>query len=330
VAVSSRAVAVEDSTVYRGRAVPAEVEKMYDRGLRYLSGAALTGKGIAASVQRNGPALAGFAMLAMLAHGDEPNVGPHAKAIRASLEIILKGQNEKNGYIGTSMYNHGFATLALAEAYGAVSDERIGPALQKAVELILSAQRRNPSRAWRYRPDSTDADTTVSGACMVALLAARNAGFAIPDRSIKDALRFYSICQSSNGSFGYVPGTADRSGGAGPTTAIGVALYAYARQKNTSQFARGFAVLWQSVRAGRTDTSSMGRKSYMLYYLSQALFQADVRRWQIWNRRNTRELRETQQADGSWVADNYGPFFSTSAALLSLALNYRYLPIYER
>ena len=67
------------------------------------------------------------------------------------------------------MYNHGFATLALAESYGAVNDDRLGPALQKAVRLILTSQEANPTKAWRYSPDARDADTTVSGAQMVAL-----------------------------------------------------------------------------------------------------------------------------------------------------------------
>ena len=31
---------------------------------------------------------------------------------------------------GTSMYNHGFATLALAEYYGLTNDAKIGPALK--------------------------------------------------------------------------------------------------------------------------------------------------------------------------------------------------------
>ena len=59
------------------------------------------------------------------------------------------------------------------------------------------------------------------------------------------------------------------------------------------------------------------------------LFQADVRRWAEWNRTNIASLGKSQQANGSWNDQN-GTLFGTSAALLSLALNYRYLPIYER
>ncbi|MBT6849795.1 MAG: squalene--hopene cyclase, partial [Opitutae bacterium] len=49
----------------------------------------------------------------------------------------------------------------------------------------------------------------------------------------------------------------------------------------------------------------------------------------VWNSKNVKRLLATQSEDGSWNG-NYGKAFSTSAALLSLALNYRYLPIYER
>ena len=78
------------------------------------------------------------------------------------------GADEKTGYIGNSMYNHGFASLALADAYGAVQDERIAPVLQKAINLILTSQEKNRFKAWRYTPDAQDADSTVSGACFVA------------------------------------------------------------------------------------------------------------------------------------------------------------------
>ena len=96
------------------------------------------------------PAIAGLAVLAMLAHGDDPNSGPYATAIKRGLDFLLKSQDSRTGYIGSSMYNHGFATLALAESYGAVQDDRLGPALEKAVALSLSSQLRNPAGAWRY------------------------------------------------------------------------------------------------------------------------------------------------------------------------------------
>ena len=110
------------------------------------------------------------------------------------------------------MYNHGFSTLALAESYGAVQDDRLGPALEKAVALSLSSQSHNPENAWRYSPESHDADTTVAGAIFVSLIAARNAGIAVPEDAIKSALAFYKKCALPGGGFGYT----GRDGPSGP------------------------------------------------------------------------------------------------------------------
>jgi hypothetical protein len=63
--------------------------------------------------------------------------------------------------------------------------------------------------------------------------------------------------------------------------------------------------------------------------MAQALFQADYEAWSNWKRENTQFLRESQQDDGSFQSP-YGQAYATAMALLSLALEYRFLPIYER
>lgn len=308
----------QDYRVYEGAAIPAEIETMYARGLQYLvRSQAANGSWADASQGPHG--IAALATLAMLAHGDDPNDGPCAGAIRRALDFLITSQNARTGYIGASMYNHGFATLALAESYGAVDDPRIGPALQRAVDLILSSQQRNRFGAWRYSPDADDADTTVSGAQIVALLAARNAGLAVPDDALQRALLFYRYCQSGDGGIGY---TGPDSGN-GPRTAIGVLCYALARKKDAPTYRNALRFL-------ETAMEGDGYAFYFLYYNAQALFQSDMRLWQRWNQDNARWLRESQAGDGSWNDDTAGTTFGTSTALLSLALNYRFLPIYER
>ena len=63
--------------------------------------------------------------------------------------------------------------------------------------------------------------------------------------------------------------------------------------------------------------------------IAQAIFHASPEAWRVWNAKNVKRLKAVQTENGSWTG-NYGTTFSTSAALLSLALNYRFLPIYER
>ncbi len=308
-----------DFQVYRGTQVPPEVERIYEKGLKFLVGAQ-NADGSLPGQYGSEPGVVGLALLAMLAHGDDPNFGPYAKAVKKCLDFLLKNQG-KNGYIGSSMYNHGFGALALAEAYGAVQDDRIGPAVKRAVELILSSQEKNKFKAWRYSPDASDADSTVSGACFVALIAARNAGLKVPDAAVDGALKFFTDCQNvGSGDIGYMP----RSGSSGgATTAIGVAAYAYARKREEPAFKKAM----KAMRGA--DESASSYPFYFEYYAAQAYFQGDFKTWQEWNDKQVKKLAETQGDDGGWDA-GLGPGTSTALGLLSIALNYRYLPIYER
>jgi hypothetical protein len=303
--------------------VPPEVERMYGKGLQYLMQSQGADGTFSDPMYGKFPAVVGLAVLSMLAHGDDPNSGPYSMGIKRGINYILNQQNEDSGYIGegagATMYNHGFATLALAEAYGMVNDERIGPALKKAVKLILDSQAQNPLGAWRYSPSARDADTTVSGAQLVALFAARNAGIGVPQEAIDKALTFYKQMQSGDGGVGYTsPGGSNL-----PRTSIGALVFILAKQKDSAQCK---AMLEFLKKTALTETQYY---HYYLYYGSQVYFHASQEGWDAWNRTNINNLRSAQKTDGGWDGTQ-GPAFSTAAALLSLALNYRYLPIYER
>jgi hypothetical protein len=304
--------------VGRPEVASADLDRIYVRGLQFLARTQSADGNWPDKPYGSEPAVVGLVVVSMLAHGDDPNFGPFSQPIRRGVDYILKQANPETGYIGKSMYNHGFGTLALAEAYGAVGDARLGPALKKAVLFILDAQSRNPAGAWRYSPESVDADTTVSGAQMVALFAARNAGLAVPEPAIQKGLQFFQHCQAANGGFGYMPGTAPN----GARTAIGCLVFALAKQKNSSPFQNGFNFL-------EGATADPNFQQYYLYYAAQAFFQASPAAWENWNRKNITALAAAQNIDGGWDGQ-FGVTFSTAASLLSLALNYRYLPIYER
>jgi prenyltransferase beta subunit len=218
------------------------------------------------------------------------------------------------------MYNHAFATTALAEAYGMIPNPKIAPALEKAVKLILSAQERNNFGGWRYTPDSRDADTTVSGCQLVALFAARNAGLEVPDKAIRKGLTYLNNNRSAEGSYGYTSG----SGGKPTLTAIGVLCLCIAKETDSKGFENSVNYLKKNL-----DYRDRHYPYYFEYYMSQALFHADESAWNEWNLKNIRYISTIQNSDGSFPG-NHGTAFSTAGALLSLALNYRFLPIYEK
>ncbi|MDB6080301.1 MAG: squalene-hopene cyclase-like protein [Akkermansiaceae bacterium] len=299
--------------------VPAQVETMYERGLDFLA-KTQNAKGCWDDATGSEPGVVGLCVIAFMAHGEDPNVGPYTKQINKGIDYILSQQSSSNGYIGNSMYNHGFSTLALAETYGMLDHPKVAPALKRAVDLILSAQKRNRSEAWRYTPDSTDADTTVSGCQLVALYAARNAGVPVPDAAFQKGLAFMARCRGEDGAYGYTSVGQGR-----PTlTAIGVLCLSLAKSKEGKGFQSSVNYLKDQLNY-RDRTYPY----YFEYYMSQALFHADQEVWADWNARNIRYLSTIQNRDGSWPG-NKGECFNTAGSLLSLALNFRFLPIYEK
>jgi hypothetical protein len=318
-----------------GEAVPRDVREMYDRGLQYLANTQSENGDWAGGGGENGPGTTGMAMMVFLACGEDPNFGPYSNHIRKAVRSIIKAQESTTGILGPSMYHHGFATLALAEAYGVV-DERslwpqgkavrtIGQALELAVRAAVTSQKKNPLGAWRYGPDARDADTSVSGAVFVGLLAARNAGIEVPDESIDKAIAFYAQMTSASGEVAY-----QGMGGFGDSLArssIATLVYAVARRKDLKQYKATIEYLRQ--RADQPGGGQQGWVEYGRYYEAQALFQGDVAAWEKWNRMLVRQLKQSQQADGSFRGQ-LGSSVGTSLSLLALAVNFRFLPIYER
>ena len=302
--------------------VPANVEISYKKGLKFLAKMQSSDGSFSNDRSRYGaqPGVAGICVLAFLAHGEDAEFGPYAKNIKKGIDFILKQQN-KNGYIGTSMYNHGFATLALAEAYGMVNDDRLASALKKSVALLTSSQDRNPKGAWRYSPEDMTADTTVAGCQLVALLAARNAGIPVPNKNIDKALKYLASCRASNGGYGYT----SKSGGKSTLTAIGSLCMSLAKKKDEKSF--------DTVTRYLTSRSESGGHHYLFYheyYMAQALFHANEEEWEKWNEKNSKVMTASQNPDGGWSDRRLGRSGATGLALLSMALNYRFLPIYEK
>jgi hypothetical protein len=192
----------------------------------------------------------------------------------------------------------------------------------------VTSAKKNPLGAWRYSPDARDADTSVSGAVMMGLLGARNAGIEVPDETIDRAIKYYVSMTGSNGQVGYSGGS---GGGSDAVTSIAVLVYAIAREKELPQYEKALAFL--KGRSGDPQSQLEGYPTYTRYYRAQALFQGDVDAWVRWNDGLVQELKKMQGKDGSFSVGRGGGFggtVDTTLALLSLAVNYKFLPIYER
>jgi hypothetical protein len=309
-----------------GAEVPHEVETIYERGLEWLASKQSEEGGWPGG--NDGPGVDGICVMAFLASGQDPNFGRYARNIRRGVRAILKTQQE-SGYFPGSMYHHGFAMLALSEAYGAVDESllwegqkpvrSISQALDLAIGLAASSQKNNRWGGWRYSPDAKDADTSVTGAMLMGLLAARNAGLKVPDDTLEAALDYMRRSTGKDGSVAYSGGF----GGMGESmnrSAIATLVAAVSKTKETDEY----KATLEHIRS-RLEHQEGSYKEYFRYYMAQALFQGDADAWGKWNAATIRALAEAQGQDGS-----YGDAYQTGMSLLAVALNYRFLPIYER
>ena len=325
--------------VREGAGVSNEVESIYRKAADYLAKTQAKNGSWEGGQSFHGDEAAGVAALATMAFlstGEDPNFGRYARNVRAAVRFIIRSQNKRTGYIKGNMYVHGFAMLALSEAYGAVDEDMlwsgessgkrsIGEALELAVKLAVTSQKKNPSKGWRYGPNDGSADTSVVGAVLMGLLAARNAGIDVPDSSIDGALKYMKQMTSpKGGGVGY--SGMGGMGGTGARTAIACLVFSIGKRSE-----------WKELEATRKNlvdnldtTAQQNWPFYERYYKAQALFQADYKAWQEWNRNTIDMLRQTQADDGQIGNSQHGPTYATSMSLLALALNYRFLPIYER
>jgi hypothetical protein len=319
----------QDPSLRFGGQIPPEVDSIYERGLTWLSDAQApegNWKG-----NNEGCGVDGICLMAFLASGEDPNYGRYAATIRRAIRSMIERQEEKTGYFPNSMYHHGFGMLALSEAYGVVDEtllwegrkpvRSIAQALDLAIRCASTSQKKNRWGGWRYSPDAPDADTSVTGAVLMGLLAARNAGLPVPDGTVNSAMEYMRRSTGKDGSVAYSGGFGGM-GGSINLTAISALVGAITKSKDTDQYKASLQRLLESLEHREGGSYA----EYFRYYMAQALFQGDADAWQKWNAEKVRELRELQRDDGSFS----GGAYETGMSLLALALNYRFLPIYER
>ncbi|MCH2211403.1 MAG: squalene--hopene cyclase [Fuerstiella sp.] len=328
----------QDPQIRFGTQVSSDVETVYIRGLEWLTNNQTDQGNWPGSQSGHGAGdtgICGMAVMVFLASGEDPNFGRYRENIRRTLRYMIQQQQTSTGYLPGSMYQHGFAMLGLAEAYGAVDEDlmqqgqndtqqrTIGQALELAVRCAVTAQSKNRWGGWRYTPESTDSDTSVSGAVLMGLLAARNAGIPVSDECIDRALGYFQQMTSKQGGVGYSGGVGGL-GGSKNLQAISSLVMSIGRRKDLDEYQ---AVSRQVIN--NIEHNEAGYPFYFRYYMAQALFQADFDAWKNWNSKTVHRLKSMQNKDGSFQS-GHGQAYGTAMSMLALALNYRLLPVYER
>lgn len=281
--------------------------------------------------QGNRVAFASLAGLAFLQSGSLPGRGPYAAQVERCLGAVLAARDADTGLLSARvhgpMYSHGFATLFLAELYAraaaddAATRERVRPPLEAAVRLIERAQ--NATGGWRYFPNATDADVSVSALQLNALVAARGTAVAVPDEVVRKAVAYVWSCQNeADGGFLYmsVREVGGMAGSGWPRTAAAAAALQHAGEPPDRKELRRALDFLRGRGVTAFEKNEMTQYAfYFALYAAQALHAAGGDDWQ----KSYPPLRDAlvgrQRDDGTWEGD-LSPQYATAAALISLQM----------
>ncbi len=312
-----------------------KVDRAVDRGLQFLVERQRE-DGAFRTDWNDNTAVVSLCVMAFLARGYTPGVGPHGDVINRGLDYVLGCQKESGMIVGSKkqrggMYSHSISTLMLSEVSGMVDMERqkkIDEVLPEALQVILSAQKVNKNQqyagGWRYNSNSRDSDISCTGWPLMALRSARNNGAAVPEDATKKGLGFVLRCRKGDGGFAYQP------------------------HRNSGVARTGTALLCLELCGMHESEEAVGAAEYLLeqrhdgkwfyygvYYCAQGMYQIGGRYWREYGVSLFKTLLERQNDDGSWPANRggggrAGKAYSTAMAVLALSVPYCQLPIYQR
>jgi hypothetical protein len=280
-------------------------------------------------------ALTGLALLSYLGAGYTQTDGKYAETVGKGLDFLLSTQKPDGDLRGRSravgMYCHAMATIALCEAYAMTGDERLRPAVERAVAFLVKSRARD-GLAWRYSPGAAVGDTSILGWVVMALKSAKEVGIAVP-----------STAQS--GTLGWL---------ANVSSGESRGLARYQPQDNVTPTMTAEAwVCRQFLGTGGPGAASTEAAEYLLihgpssdqynlyywYYGTLAMYQHGGDAWYRWNGQVRDEIVRRQRVlghpAGSWDPDDSpygakgGRIYCTALATLSLEVYYRYLRLYD-
>jgi len=228
------------------------------------------------------------------------------------------------------MHGHGFASMFLAQAFGAEQDtdlqRRIHDALTRAIGLIAKSQSFNGG--WLYTPDSNGDEGSVTVTQMQGLRACRDAGIQVNPGTVRNAVRYIERSANPDGGIRY------QAGGGGPSrppiTAAAVATLYNAGNYDSPLALKCLAFCDRTVAVSSGGGEMWGHYYYSHLYYAQAKYQRGGQEWDRYYRAMASRLASSQSGDGSWMGDQVGTSYGTAIALVILQLPYQYVPIFQR
>ena len=191
------------------------------------------------------------------------------------------------------MYEHGLATLGLAEMYGMDPDPELEDELRKAVDLIVKCPVAGRRLALQPRPGGPGPER-VSVMQIVALRAANNAEIPVPEQTLREGDQVRAGVANPAGRASATPGRA-RGRRPAPPASCRCSCSASTTTPDPETLLAYLGTIPVQWGGGRPTYFY-----YFHYYAIQAHYQAGGKEWNDWHPRVRELLLEKQNKDGSW------------------------------
>lgn len=301
-------------------------------------------------------AVTALGVLALMANGHTADSGRYVVEVRTCIQWLLEHASfseidddryppgSLKAYLtyqddsDSKMHGHGYATWALALAYGmsfgqenAHRRKELHDTLQAAVRTIELSQ--TETGGWGYEPErGTFHEGSVTITVVQALRAAHDAGIDVRTQVIEDAIRYIKNSQIRDepraGAFRYRLGD--------PNTSFALTAAAVSTLNQTGVYegqiiddAIGYML--------RKDplTNLLEKERWPWYgrlYATQAYWQfKDLRYFRRYYPVLVERLASTQEPEtGAFRDQEYGDVYATAMATLTLAIPFGYLPSFQR
>ena len=305
--------------------------------------------------------LTALCLLAFTGAGLSEDDVRYGQVVAGARKFLLNEQRTEDGGFGRvhvqspDMYDHALATMAIADLYLNNGDENLRTPLRRALLYLLLQQRKGGG--WNYGQTLPGAggsrllveernDLSISGWCILALIAGREAGFEIPKENLARLVDFLRKATTSDGEGTY----ADIGTRAGDRGRAMTAVSQVCRRLLGEPGASPTQKKQRSILAANPpDWSKVRDKAngsfYLWYYGSLGLLlskedEGGSDRWREWNIGLKGALVNNQCKDGGrrgsfdpaeyWAEHGGGRLYATAINVLSLEIYYRYEPEYLR
>lgn len=303
-------------------------------------------------------AIDALAALAWMGDGTTLERGPHGRALARTVDALLArvemdAEAAAPGYVSLAgdglsrMHGHGYATLALSQAWTCSPSSERGARIQRALPLAVRCIERSQGLegGWWYEPrKSLEHEGSITITLAQALRSANQSGVRVDPATIARAIEYVQRSQKDDGSFRYAL--------ADPSSSIALTAAAIGTLDATGTYTgkivdEGYDWLARALAVRATsrleapnpfdpDTEPRaGRRVYCRHYerlyVAQCLWQhADATAWNAWAQTETARVLTEQRADGSWSDTQFGDAYATAMCCLFLEVPLGVLPAFQR